>query len=289
MSFKIFETGMYDYSDDPRVNVSKPVLYTPKFFEEMVKEIGDVPLDTKHDGKSIGSLSNISFKDNCLYADANTEQEFKGISPVFRYDTIDKGGYLEAVNGEFTSAGITDTPRSNIIYNSYPNDNNQKNGSENMVSEEAFEQITKQNRKLERELATAENQLEANKEKLKRLSELESEIKNLEAENKKYNDELEKVRPLAKKYSEYENNKRESLIEEVANGDAGFKEKIKDMDIETLEIFKENRIVDTEPTGVDINHAEGQGEGNGEQKKTDDGKPSFEEVDAFYTTLYGEE
>ena len=287
MSYKIFETGMYDYSDDPKVNVTKPVLYTPQFFEEMIKEVENVPLDENHKGDSIGVLENIHFKENCLYCDVNTDKSFKGISPVFRYDTIDRGGYLEAVNGEFTSAGITDTPRSQIVYNSYPNDD-KKNKGENMVSEEAFEQMSKQNRKLERELATAENQLEANKEKIKRLSELEKEIKVLQTQNKEYNDELERIRPVAQKYTEYETSKRESLVDEISDGDSGFKDQIKNWSIEQLEVLKNNRTVTTDPVGVPSQGAEGQGEGDGEPKPNPN-EPSLEEVDAFYTSLYGEE
>ena len=287
MSYKIFETGMYDYSDDPRVNVTKPVLYTPQFFEEMIKELESVPLDNKHKKNEIvGSLTNITFKDNALFADANTEKSLKdmGISPVFEYDTIDKGGYLEAVNGVFTSAGITETPRSTITYNS--NDNN---GSEKMVSEEAFEQISKQNRKLERELATKDNQLKANADKIAELEELKARVKTLEADNKKATDELEKIRPYAQKYTDYETKKRESLLDEIAGDDAGFKERIGDWDIEQLEILKSNRTVNTEPQGIPSNKAEGQNEGDGEEKKKDDGKPSLEEIEKDYATLYGED
>ena len=66
---KIFETGLYDYSDDPRVNVDKPVLYTPQFFENMLKEgVDNVPLDMEQKGEAVGVLNNISFSDNCLNA-----------------------------------------------------------------------------------------------------------------------------------------------------------------------------------------------------------------------------
>lgn len=292
MSYKIFETGMYDYSDDPRVNVTKPVLYTPQFFEEMLKDIGSVPLDIGHKGKAIGSLVNINFKDNCLYADTDTNDDLKikGISPVFAYDTLDRGSYLEAVNGEFTGAGVTDTPRTHITYNSYPNNEEDENG-DNMVSEEAFEQITKQNSKLQRQLATTENQLEANKEQLKRLADLEAENKSLKKKNEEYSSELEKLRPTAQKYIDYETNKRESLIEELSKEDASLKDKIKDMDINVLELLKEQRTVNIEPQGISSQGAEGQNEGDGEPKPTPnpDGKMTSEECDEFYTTLYGEE
>lgn len=292
MSYKIFETGMYDYSDDPRVNVTKPVLYTPQFFEEMLKDIGSVPLDIGHKGEAIGSLVNINFKDNCLYADTDTNDDLKikGISPVFAYDTLDRGSYLEAVNGEFTGAGVTDTPRTHITYNSYPNNKEDEKGDK-MVSEEAFEQITKQNSKLQRQLATTENQLEANKEQLKRLSELEAENKSLRAENEKYSSELEQIRPTAQKYIDYETSKRESLIEELSKEDASLKDKIKDMDINVLELLKEQRTVNIEPQGISSQGAEGQNEGDGEPKPTPnpDGKMTSEECDEFYTTLYGEE
>lgn len=286
MSYKIFETGMYDYSDDPRVNVTKPVLYTPQFFEEMIKELESVPLDIQHKGENVGSLTNINFTDNALFADANTEQSLKdkGISPVFEYDTIDRGGYLEAVNGVFTGAGITKTPRSTIIYNS--NDNN---GSENMVSEEAFEQISKQNRKLERELATKDNQLKANADKLAELEELKARVKTLETDYKKATDELEEIRPYAQKYSDYETQRKESLLDEIAGDDAGVKEELSDWDIEKLEFLKSNRTVTTEPQGVSSNGAEGQNEGDGEEPPSNDGKPSLEEIEKDYATLYGED
>lgn len=285
MTYKIFKTGLYDYSDDPRVNVTKPVLYTPRFFEEMIKEIDEVPLDTKHDGVNIGSLNDITFEDDYLLSNVNTEMslEGKGISPVFRYDTIDRGDYLEAVNGEFTSAGITDTPRNNIIFNSYTESN--KKG-ENMVSEEAFEQLSKQNRKLERELATKENQLEANKSKLEKLSELEKENKTLREERDKSNSELEKIRPLADKFNEYESKKKEELVNEIAGEDSGLKEKIKEWDISQLELLNSHRTVTTEPRGVPSGSAEGIDEGDGKKNKSEYDIDKFKED---FKAVMGEE
>ncbi len=259
MSFKIFETGIYDYTDDVELGLNKPVLYTPQFFEKMLNDIGNVPLDNGHKGDAVGVLENIHFKDNCVYCDVDTKQDFKGISPVFSFDTVDRGTYLEAVDGEFVRAGITDTPRTHITYNS-----NKGNEGEKMVSEEAFEQMTKQNRKLERELASKDNLINANKEKLERYDELEKKVKELTSERDKANSELEKVKPLAEKYTAYENTVKTQLIDDIAGDDDSFKEELKDLTIDKLKLWKEKRTVNEEPTGVPQNVGEGSNENNGD-------------------------
>lgn len=279
---KIFETGLYDYTDDPTVDVNKPVLYTPQFFEKMIVDVEDVPLDVEHDGKTVGLLQDISFEENCLNATPNTDIGDKSISPTFEYDTIDRGSYLEAVDGKFVSAGITETPRK-LINNSYPN--NEKKG-EHMVSEEAFEQMSKQNRKLERELASKDNQLEANKSKLEKLDELEKKVKELEANNKKANDELDKVRPLADKYTAFENKAKGELVDEIANGNDALKEKIKDWDFAQLKTLKETRIVTEEPHGVTEGVAEGQNQGDG---KKDSDEYTYDDFKEQYKAITGEE
>lgn len=280
---KIFETGLYDYSDDPRVNVDKPVLYSPQFFENMLKDgVGDVPLDIEHKGDAIGLLQDISFKDNCLNATPNTDIGDKEISPTFEYDTIDRGSYLEAVNGKIISAGITDNPRRFITYNSHSNDEKNDKG-DNMVSEEAFEQITKQNRKLERELASKDNQIEANKAKLERLEELEKENETLKADNKKITEELDSIKPYAEKYSAYEKEQKEKLLDEISDGNEVIRESFKDLDIDTLKVINEQRPVTDTQQGVPSDLAEGQGEGDGSNNKEAERTERMEAVQGMFS------
>ena len=282
---KIFETGLYDYSDDPRVNVDKPVLYTPQFFESMLKDgVDNIPLDIEHKGEAVGVLNSISFSDNSLNAVPNTDIGDKKISPTFEYDTIDRGSYLEAVNGKFISAGITDTPRTFITYNSHSNNEQNTNG-EKMVSEEAFEQITKQNRKLERELASKDNQLEANKKDLERLKELEKENATLKENNKKITEELDSIKPYAEKYSAYEKERKEALLDEIANGNDAVRESFKDLDIETLTVINEQRAVNDTQQGVTSNVAEGQDQGDGSNDEEAERKERFEAVGSMFSEL----
>jgi len=282
---KIFETGLYDYSDDPRVNVDKPVLYTPQFFEDMLKdEVDNIPLDTEHNGNPVGVLNNISFTDNTLNAVPNTDIGDKNISPTFEYETIDRGSYVEAVNGKFISAGITDVPRTYITFNSHSNNEQNTNG-ENMVSEEAFEQITKQNRKLERELASKDNQLEANKKDLERLKELEKENATLKENNKKISDELDSIKPYAEKYSAYEKERKEELLNDITEGNDALRELFKDLDIDTLKGIKEQKAVDTTPQGVSTNVAEGQNQGDGSNDEEAERKERTEAVANMFSDL----
>ena len=286
---KIFETGLYDYSDDPRVDVDKPVLYTPQFFENMLKEgVDNVPLDIEHKGEVVGVLNSISFSDNCLNAVPNTEIGDKKISPTFEYDTIDRGSYLEAVNGSFISAGITDVPRTFITNNSHSNDKKDKSG-EKMVSEEAFEQITKQNRKLERELASKDNQLEANKKELERLEELKKENETLKADNKKITDELDSIRPYAEKYSAYEKERKETLLDEIADGNESLRESFKDLDIDTLTVINEQKAVNTAPQGVSSSVAEGQDQGDGSNDKEAERTERLNAVQEMFSELNNKE
>jgi hypothetical protein len=282
---KIFETGLYDYSDDPRVDVDKPVLYTPQFFENMLKDgVDNIPLDIEHKGEAVGVLNSISFTDNCLNAIPDTDIGDKKISPTFEYDTIDRGSYLEAVNGKFIRAGITETPRTFITNNSHSN--NEKNGKgEKMVSEEAFEQITKQNQKLARELASKDNQLEANKKELERLKEIEKENEALKADNKKITEELDSIKPYADKYSAYVKEKKESLLDEITEGNDALRESFKDLDIETLAVINEQKAVNTTPQGVNSNVAEGQNEGDGSNDEEAERKERLDAVDTMFSEL----
>lgn len=280
MSFKIFETGLYDYTDDVSMGLDKPVLYTPQFFEEMLKEIENVPLDMGHKGDAVGVLQDIHFKDNSVYCTVDTEQDFKGISPVWTFDTIDRGTYLEAVNGEFVRAGITDTPRTHITYNS-----NKGNEGEKMVSEEAFEQMTKQNRKLERELASKDNIINANKEKLEKYDELEKKVKELTSERDKANSELEKVKPLADKYANYEKSVKTQLLDDIAGDDDAFRDELKDLSIDKLKLWKEKRTVNEEPTGITEVVAEGSGQSN----SSNNGEYDYEKFKEDYKKVTGED
>lgn len=287
---KIFETGLYDYSDDPRVNVNKPVLYTPQFFEEMLKEkVENVPLDVEHNNEPVGFLNDITFEENCLNANSTVDTKGKSISPTFEYETIDRGSYVEAVNGRFISAGITDNPRTFITYNSHSNDEKNNNDGEKMVSEEAFEQITKQNRKLERELASKENQLEANKSKLERLDELEKENESLKADNKKLTEDLDSIKPYAEKYRDYESKKKASLLDELSDGNDSIREAFKDLDIDTLALIKEQNEVTTTQTGVTSNLAEGQGEGDGSDDENAKRTERLDAVQGMFSELNTQE
>jgi hypothetical protein len=244
--------------------------------------VDNVPLDIEHKGESVGVLNNISFTDNWLNAVPNTDIGDKKISPTFEYDTIDRGDYLEAVNGKFISAGITQTPRTIITNNAHSN--NEKNESgEKMVSEEAFEQITKQNRKLERELASKDNQLEANKKELERLEELKKENETLKADNKKITEELDSIKPYAEKYSAYVEETKEALLDEISEGNESIRESFKDLDIDTLKVINEQKNVNTDPQGVNSDVAEGQNQGDGSNDEEAERKERLDAVDSMFS------
>ena len=277
MSYSIFKPQIVDYSDDPRVEVSKPVKFTEDFLKNLECN-GMIPLDIRHQGEPVGFIEDIKFIDGELVCNPRTNESLKnkGISPIFEFDTVDRGDYVEAVNGVLTSAGITPNPRSGIVYN---------DKGDNMAESEINEVLSNRVKELEREIAVKDNQIEANKNKLARLDELEKESKKLRKELDEKTVELEKITPLAEKHREFEENKKKDLIKEIADGDNVLMEKISDWDIDQLTTLKEHRTVSSEPRGIPADNAPGLNEGDDSNDEAVQQEQMLKDVESMFSEL----
>ena len=98
----------------------KPVRYDEDFLKDVIKDVESVDLTKKHTNEVIGSVSNFMFVDGILKCDVsdNVDMSGYGLSPQFRAELVERDGFLQPVNGELLSVGLTKTPRTHILNNS---------------------------------------------------------------------------------------------------------------------------------------------------------------------------
>lgn len=262
--------------------IDKPVKYSEEFLKKVIEGVDSLDLTMVHTDEVIGTVSNFVFVDGVLKCDVSDDVDMSGfgLSPQFKAELIDKGDYLEPVNGVLASVGLTKTPRTHILNNSLSGDVD--------LTDEILQQAMKRNSELEKEMAQKDNELESLKEKLAQLTDLQEKYDDLEKQNSKNSAKLEELTPKAKKYDEYSANKREKLLDELAGESDELRNKYESFDLKQLEVVAETRVVKQEPKGVSSR----QGSGNGEQNHKEE-SPTEEEVRkdfrAKYKKITGEE
>lgn len=247
---EIFRVGDINYPDK---GMGKPIHYTADFLKQIASSTGEITLSQEH-GEEIGKIKNFIFKDDVLYGDIPKGLDVQGLgfSPTFDTDLVEHDNYYIPTNGELVEVALTTKPRSNLIYNSQ-GDGDMDNTdyieklasakSENADLLKQINELKEQNMKLNTSKAEAEKlseTIEANKKELKKLQE-----------------EAEANKDFAKKYSEIEKTKREELIKAMAGDDEEAKNKLANLPIETLEFFKDKKLVNTKPNGIGENNATG--------------------------------
>ena len=229
----------------------KPVRYDEDFLKDVIKDVESVDLTEKHTNNVIGSVSNFMFVDGVLKCDVsdNVDMSGFGLSPQFKAELIERDDFLQPVNGELLSVGLTKTPRTHIL-------NNSEVGSD-YLSDEMLQHTMKRNSELEKELAQKDNELESLKQKLAETEELEKKYADLEKKYSKSSAKLDEVIPKADKYDEYSAVKRDKLLDKLAGDSDELRSKYESFDLKQLEVVAETRIVKQEPRGVSSRQGSG--------------------------------
>lgn len=252
----------------------KPVRYDEDFLKDVIKDVESVDLTKKHTNEVIGSVSNFMFVDGILKCDVsdNVDMSGYGLSPQFRAELVERDGFLQPVNGELLSVGLTKTPRTHIL-------NNSEVGSD-YLSDEMLQQTMRRNAELEKEMAQKDNELESLKQKLAKNEELEKKYSKSSAK-------LEELIPKAKKYDEYSAIKRDKLLDELAGDSDELRSKYESFDLKQLEVIAETRVIKQEPRGVSSR----QGSGNGNPPNKEDDEEGFDrdKFRTMYEEITGEE
>lgn len=273
---KLFEAREYDYSDRGE---QKPILYDETFFNDLLKECDKVEIQSTHDGDVIGYAENLYFEDGWLHGDIPVDLNGKGLSPRFDVYLLDKGDYKVARDGSFEHIALTDNPRSHILYNEIK-------GTDNMgESTDINEVLSNRVKELERELAVANNQLESYKKKLENYNELEKQVKELTKANSEFESQIASSKEKVAKWDEYVDTTRNSLIDELAEGNEAMKEEFKSWNIDQLRFLKENKPVTTEPQGVGNGISEGLNEGSNDDNKEAERTERLETVRGMFSEL----
>lgn len=259
----------------------KPVRYDEDFLKDVIKDVESVDLTEKHTNNVIGSVSNFMFVDGVLKCDVsdNVDMSGFGLSPQFKAELIERDDFLQPVNGELLSVGLTKTPRTHIL-------NNSEVGSD-YLSDEMLQHTMERNSELEKELAQKDNELESLKQKLAETEELEKKYADLEKKYSKSSAKLDEVIPKADKYDEYSAVKRDKLLDKLAGDSDELRSKYESFDLKQLEVVAETRIVKQEPRGVSSR----QGSGNNVPPADPEPEEGFDrdKFRTMYEEITGEE
>lgn len=259
----------------------KPVRYDEDFLKDVIKDVESVDLTEKHTNNVIGSVSNFMFVDGVLKCDVsdNVDMSGFGLSPQFKAELIERDDFLQPVNGELLSVGLTKTPRTHIL-------NNSEVGSD-YLSDEMLQHTMKRNSELEKELAQKDNELESLKQKLAETEELEKKYADLEKKYSKSSAKLDEVIPKADKYDEYSAVKKDKLLDKLAGDSDELRSKYESFDLKQLEVVAETRIVKQEPRGVSSR----QGSGNNVPPADPEPEEGFDrdKFRTMYEEITGEE
>ena len=247
----LFGVGTVDYADE---GFDKPVRFSSETLKYLAENLGETKLTREHTDESIGSYNNFRFKDDFLQVEVPDDFE-GGLSPVFQADWNLVGDYYEPVQDSLrmTSIGLTNNPRTGIIYNSNKGDDTVDDNKFNDLLTRKDERITEQ----QEEIAILRKQYEELQDKFndssKESKELQAKIKeltNLETE-------LESYKADAEKYRVQEAEARAELITQIAGDDEKAKEIFKNTSIEDLKYMLEQKTVTEPPKGATTNNAQG--------------------------------
>lgn len=284
---KLFEPCFKEYD-----GLDKPVQYTEEFLEELASKVNKTNLvNEKHLSETIGEVSNFKFTDGALFGLVNTEKatDNLGYSPYIDCSLEDNGDFWLAINPTgLIDVALTSSPRKNV---SLPNTNGgSKMGEEN--DNETIKILNKQVKDLNKELAIANNKLEANKEKLDKFDEMDKELKELREWKETNSKLIEEQKPIIEKYNQFRDEKKEELIKKLSNDNEEIKAKLQDKSLEDLEMQSELLGLhhhDQDPKGIAAHNAQGLGEGDGKTDEEAEREARNEAVEGMFGDLFTKE
>ena len=259
----------------------KPVRYSEEFLKEIASQTIGTNLVNEHYGEIIGYISNITFTDGGLYADADSSKSLSKFSPSFDDLTlVDEGDYFLATDGKLVEVASTVKPR-------LDNSGGSKMGDEG--NDKTMEFLSKEVERLQKELGKLEFKSKQDKEKLEKLEEYEKELKELR-EWKATNEKLiEEQKPIIEAYKAQQEKAHEDLLEKASQGNAEVKEQLKDLDNDTLETFINLQSQEQPAKGAGANNAPGLNEGDGSDDEAVEQENRTKAVEGMFDDLFEKE
>ena len=272
---ELWRTGEYDYKD---LGLMKPVHFTEEFLQSIANDTKRVDVTEEHSDKIIGSLENFEYKDGVLYCSNPSELDIngRGLSPVFNCDFVDKGNYFEPVNYAMTSIGLTDTPRSNILYNNIQIENKEMD----KVSDELHKMLDKKEETIaeqREEIGVLNKQLDEMRKKIQESEAIGKDLAKIQKDFEELKLQTEKYKVDADKLHEQEAKQKKELIKEIVGEDEKGIEMFQKHSVEELQYMRDTKII-TEPNkgasggGVDTLD---DGDGDDNPQQVDEYSPEY--------------
>lgn len=239
---KLWSIGQYDYSD---TGMDKPVVYNQQFLREIAENTGQIDITDEHTDIILGSICDFEFKGGALYCDVPSTLDIKGkgFSPVFNCDLVDKGNYYEPINYSMTSVGLTEKPRSQILYNSVQVVGDDDVSDElRMMLDKKEETIAEQREEigvLNKQMEELRQKVQENEATSKDFAKLQKEYDSLVAKSEEY-------KVVADKFNAQEKARKDELIKEICGDDPKGVEMFSKHSVEELEYMRDTKII-TEP------------------------------------------
>lgn len=281
---KLFEPCYMEYQ-----GYDKPVRYTEEFLKELASRVNKTNLVyEEHFGENIGEVSNFTFIDGALFGDVTTDKALDNLkySPYINCSLQEEGNYWLAIKPTgFTDVALTSSPRKPV---NLPN----TNGGSQMGEEkdnETIKILNNQVKDLNKQLAIAENKNKANEEKLAKFDEMEKELEELKTWKETNEKVIEEQKPIIEAYKKDLETKKSDLVEKLSNGNEEIKAKLKDMDLDSLEIMDNLQSHEQPPKGISANNAQGLNEGDGSNDEEAEQEARQKAVEGMFGDLFEKE
>lgn len=268
---ELWHTGMIDYKD---MGLDKPVLFNDEFIQSIANDTSRVDVTKEHSDNIIGSLSNFQCKDGVLYAEKPSDIDItgNGLSPVFQLDLVDMGTYYEPINYYMTAIGLTNNPRSQILYNSIESKEMDNVSDELRAMLDKKEETIAEQRE---EIGILKKQMEELREKSKANESTLNDFKELQKQFDELKANAETYKADADKLHEQEKVRKTELIKEIVGDDEKGLEMFQKFSVEELEHMKNTKIITEPPRAVGGSGVDTLDDGD------DDDTPQEDQVDEY--------
>ena len=262
---ELWRTGTMDYKD---IGLEKPVLFNEDFLRKIADDTVKVDVTKEHSDVIIGSLSNFKYEDGVLYAEKPLDVDIagNGLSPVFNCDFVDMGTYYKPINFNMANVGLTENPRSQILYNSIEKEMDKVSDELRAMLDKKEETIAEQRE----EIGILKKQMEELREKSKESDETLNNFKELQKQFDEIKAKAEGYKADADKLHEQEKARKTELIKEIVGDDEKGLEMFQKFSVEELEHMKNTKIITEPPKAIGGSGVDTLDDGDGDDVPPED-------------------
>ena len=242
----IFKTGLFDYTD---LGLEKPVKFTVNDLMEIASRNAYADVTREHTDEVIGSISNFIVDKGLLKTDKPKDIDLKGmgLSPLFEIDSlIDMGDYYKPQGIHMPKIGLTDKPRTQILYNSVT----VPNGETTMSDDTELRKALKRNEELQQEIGVYKSQIDQLKRSNNQYKKEIDSFQESDTNIAKLKEENQTLKEKALELDTYLAGEKAELIHELAGDNENLAKEYENIPVEHLRVFKKNMGSATMPRGV---------------------------------------